>query len=61
MHYAGLVTDDADDDGIPDPVTALQFSAMQQHEMFTSWVDVGFTEYQALELLKAFIMAMVLK
>lgn len=55
------MTDDADDDGIPDPVTALQFSAMQQHEMFTSWVDVGFTEYQALELLKAFIMAMVLK
>lgn len=48
-------------DEVPDPVTALQFSAMQQHEMFSSWVDAGFTEYQALELLKAFIMGMVLK
>lgn len=51
----------ADDEALPDPVTALQVSAMQQHEMYLSWVQAGFSDCQALELLKAFIMAMVLK
>jgi len=29
--------------------------------MYLAWVSVGFTEAQALELLKAVVMAMVLK
>lgn len=48
-------------DDVPDPLTALQVGALQQHEMFLSWIAAGFTEYQALELLKAVVMAMVLK
>lgn len=57
------MTDDEDEGGeLPfEPLTLLQVSAMQQHEMFTSWEEAGFTEHQALELLKAFIMALVLK
>jgi hypothetical protein len=50
--------DEADWSG---PLTALQVSALQQHEMYASWVEAGFTDHQALELLKSFIMAMVLK
>ena len=44
-----------------DPVTLLQAGAASQHEMYLAWVSVGFTEAQALELLKAVVMAMVLK
>jgi hypothetical protein len=52
----------ADDDGPPeDPMTALQAGAAQQHEMFVAWVVAGFTEAQALELLKAVVTALILK
>jgi PIN domain nuclease of toxin-antitoxin system len=44
-----------------DPITNLATASAQQHEMFLAWVAAGFTEAQALELLKAFITAMVLK
>lgn len=49
-------------DGLPqDPVTALTEVAVQQHEMFIAWAAAGFTEAQALDLLKAFITATVQK
>lgn len=44
-------------DGMPDPITELVAMAAQNHEMFQAWVDAGFTEQQALELLKALITA----
>ncbi|MGW3152732.1 hypothetical protein [Streptomyces sp. NPDC001089] len=40
-------------DEIPDPITSLAAMAVQHHEAFTAWVNAGFTEKQALELLKA--------
>lgn len=36
-------------------LSTLMDAAISQHEMFTSWVAAGFTEAQALELLKAVI------
>lgn len=50
------------DNEIPgDPLTALGGVAVGQHEMFRAWVAAGFTEVQAMELLKAFIVATVQK
>jgi hypothetical protein len=49
------------DSGPEDPMTALQANAASQHEMFLAWVATGFTEAQALELLKAVLAAMVTK
>jgi hypothetical protein len=50
------------DNEIPqDPMTALTETAAQQHEIFLTWVKAGFTEGQALELLKAVITAAMLK
>lgn len=42
-------------------MTLLQAGAFQHHEQFTAWVTAGFTESQALELMKALITAMVMK
>jgi len=55
----------SDEDSIPeeleDPVTALQASVAQQREMYETWLAVGFTEHQSLELLKTFVYAFVMK
>jgi hypothetical protein len=37
--------------GPADPVTVLAAGAAQAHELFTAWVDAGFTDRQALYLL----------
>lgn len=39
------------------PLTELAAAAVQQHELYRSWVDAGFTEEQALDLLKTIITA----
>lgn len=39
------------------PLTELAAAAVQQHELYRSWVDAGFTEDQALDLLKTIIAA----
>lgn len=44
-----------------DPMTLLAVASAQQHEMYLGWIAAGFSESQALELLKAFITAMVMK
>ena len=44
-------------DEIPDPITELAAAAVQQHELYEAWVAAGFTERQALELLKTLITA----
>ena len=42
-----------------DPLTLLQTGAVNQHEMYLSWVQAGFTEEQALDLLKAVITSLI--
>lgn len=37
----------------PDPMTLLAAAAVQMHELFRSYVEAGFTEEQAMELLIA--------
>jgi hypothetical protein len=37
------------------PLTELAAAAVQQHELFRSWVDAGFTEDQAMQLLVAIL------
>ncbi len=44
-----------------DPITPLTAGAAEQHEMFLAWIAAGFTEAQALELMKAAITAVILK
>lgn len=44
-----------------EPMTPLATSAAQQHEMFLAWVAAGFTEPQALGLLKTWLHALVMK
>lgn len=39
-----------------DPITELAEAAASQHEMFMAWVEAGFTESQAMELMKTVIM-----
>lgn len=39
------------------PLTELAAMAVQFHELYTAYVDAGFTEDQALDLLKAIITA----
>ncbi|MFI5973566.1 hypothetical protein [Streptomyces sp. NPDC051452] len=39
------------------PVTELAAQAALHHEVFLAWIEAGFTEKQALELLKALITA----
>jgi hypothetical protein len=43
----------------PPPLTELAAAAVQQHELYRSWVDAGFTEEQALQLLAGIIMASI--
>lgn len=40
---------------------ALSQLAAGQHEMYTSWVNAGFTPEQALELLKVWVSAIVVR
>lgn len=35
-----------------DPLTSLMEATVSQHELYQAWVDAGFTETQAFELLK---------
>ncbi|MFI7890861.1 hypothetical protein ACIFUY_06310 [Streptomyces sp. CACIS-1.16CA] len=42
-----------------DPMTELAAAAVQLHEMHQAYVAAGFTEQQALELVKAVIVANV--
>ncbi|MEU4173262.1 hypothetical protein AB0F46_41290 [Streptomyces sp. NPDC026665] len=42
---------------IPDPFTELAALAAQHHEIYEAWIAAGFTDRQALELLKTVIMA----
>jgi hypothetical protein len=44
-------------DEIPDPLTELAALAAQHHEIYEAWISAGFTERQALELLKTVILA----
>ncbi len=55
------MADQDDEDIPPDPMSPAQVNATQQHEMYMAWVAAGFTEHQALELLKAFLTALVMK
>lgn len=41
------------------PITELAAAAVQQHELYRSWVDAGFTEDQALQLLAGILMASI--
>lgn len=38
-----------------DPITQLQAGVAQQHEMFTAYVDAGFTRPEALKIIIAII------
>lgn len=38
-----------------DPFTELQSMAVQAHELFSAYVEAGFTEAQAMRILIAFI------
>lgn len=38
-----------------DPLSLVQQGAIAQHELYLSWRGAGFTEEQAMELLKAVI------
>lgn len=40
---------------VPSPITHLGAAAAQHHEMYTAWVDAGFTPEQAMQLLIALI------
>ncbi|MGW1001761.1 hypothetical protein [Streptomyces sp. NPDC002520] len=40
-----------------EPITQLAAAAAEHHEVFQAWIGAGFTEHQALELLKALITA----
>ncbi|MER6601210.1 MULTISPECIES: hypothetical protein [Streptomyces] len=42
-----------------DPITVLAAAAVHLHEMHQAYVEAGFTEQQALELVKAVIVASV--
>lgn len=51
------------DDGTmpPSPLTDLAASATQQHELFMSWVNAGFTRAEAMQLLLAAFTTMILR
>jgi len=46
-------------DGPQDPISTMMEGAIAAHEMFLSYQAAGFTENQALELVKAAVMAAV--
>lgn len=51
-----------DDEQLPgDPLMVVDMMAAQHHEAFLAWVRAGFTEPQALELVKSLITATVLR
>lgn len=35
----------------PSPFTDLAATAVQMHELFTAWVNAGFTEEQAMQMM----------
>lgn len=41
------------------PLSELAAAAVQQHELFRSWVDAGFTEDQSMVLLVAILTASI--
>lgn len=41
------------------PLGSLAQAAVGQHEMYVSWIDAGFSEEQAFELLKAVVTSIV--
>lgn len=41
------------------PLTELAAAAVQQHELYRSWVDAGFTEQQAMMLLVTTLTALL--
>ncbi|MFJ2630852.1 hypothetical protein ACIO6U_02660 [Streptomyces sp. NPDC087422] len=41
------------------PITELAAMAVQHHELYTAYVDAGFTENQALQMLISIIMATI--
>lgn len=47
------------DQGPQDPLTGLAQAAAAIHEMFTAYVDAGFTEQQALYLVGRIVAAQV--
>ncbi|WP_168712365.1 hypothetical protein [Streptomyces sp. A1277] len=40
----------------PDPLTKMAQGAVSMHELYTAWIDAGFTKGEALELLKALLL-----
>jgi hypothetical protein len=44
-------------DEIPDPITELAALAAQHHELYEAWLGAGFTDRQAIELLKVVLAA----
>ncbi|WP_327436138.1 hypothetical protein OG279_26225 [Streptomyces sp. NBC_01201] len=39
-----------------DPLTQMATAAVSMHELYTAWVDAGFTKAEAMELLKALLL-----
>jgi len=46
------------DEGPADPLTGLAAGVAQQHEMFTAYVDAGFTRPEALKIIIALLIDM---
>lgn len=42
-------------DEVQDPMSGLTAAAVTHHEMYTAWVEAGFTPDQALQLLMSII------
>lgn len=40
-----------------DPITQLAAAAVQLHELYVSYIEAGFTEAQAFDLVKALLLA----
>lgn len=40
---------------VNDPFTSFAYGAVQHHEMYSAWMDAGFTADQAMELLTFFL------
>jgi hypothetical protein len=45
----------SDDMQVPDPMTAMAEGAAQLHEMYTAYMDAGFTEQRAFDLVSQFL------
>lgn len=44
-------------DGMPEPITELAGQAAQLHELYLAFIQAGFTEAQAFDLVKAILVA----